>query len=652
MSVKFLLAAINSKYIHMNPAVYSLRTYALGSGALNTENAEIAIVEYTINQSMDEILGDLYERKPDVIGFSCYIWNWQMTKELMVEMKKLLPQTDIFLGGPEVSYEAEKIMEQYGRADEETGNGPVIRGIILGEGEKTFCELVEYYADERDMQKQQNQKQIKEIYSDVKGRNGNVSGKRTLGTTEDMGICGETSAFVGITNRRRRLQDIKGLLLNTGCTDVREPLSFSEIPFLYEEQRLSGKGLQDFRNKIIYYESSRGCPFRCSYCLSSIDKTLRLRDLDRVLPELQFFLDCKVPQVKFIDRTFNCNRAHAMAIWQYLTEHDNGVTNFHFEIAAELITEEELELFQKMRPGLIQLEIGVQTTNPKTLKAIHRSADMAHLSQIVERIRTGRNIHVHLDLIAGLPEEDYESFVHSFNEVYAMKPEQLQLGFLKVLKGTEISLRKEEYGLVHQSIPPYEVLYTKWISYEEIRKLKRVEEMVELYYNSNQFIHTLAALVTQVETPFDLYEKLAEHYETHGYFINTPARVKRYDVLFEFACGLVPEQKGLFRELLTYDFYLRENAKSRPAFCRDLTGDYEVIRQFYEQEEAAPHYLKEYARYHARQIMKMTHMEMFHYPVWQQDADEWKQLECPVMVLYDYQKRDPLTGDCVAIPIE
>ena len=492
-------------------------------------------------------------------------------------------------------------MEQYGRADEETGNGPVIRGIILGEGEKTFCELVEYYAQRED---------------------------------------------------HNLLQDIKGLLLDTGYTGVREPLSFSEIPFLYEEQRLSGKGLQDFRNKIIYYESSRGCPFRCSYCLSSIDKTLRLRDVNRVLPELQFFLDCKVPQVKFIDRTFNCNRAHAMAIWQYLTEHDNGVTNFHFEIAAELITEEELELFQKMRPGLIQLEIGVQTTNPKTLKAIHRSADMTHLSQIVERIRTGRNIHVHLDLIAGLPEEDYESFVHSFNEVYAMKPEQLQLGFLKVLKGTEISLRKEEYGLVHQSIPPYEVLYTKWISYEEIRKLKRVEEMVELYYNSNQFIHALAALVTQVETPFALYEKLAEHYETHGYLINTPARVKRYDVLFEFACGLVPGKEELFRELLTFDFYLRENAKSRPAFCRDLTGDYEVIRQFYEQEEAAPHYLKEYVQYHARQVMKMTHMEIFHYPVWQQDADEWKPLERPVMVLYDYQKRDPLTGDCAAIPIE
>lgn len=634
MSVKILLAAINSKYIHMNPAVYSLRTYALGSGALNTENAEIAIAEYTINQPVDEILGDLYEQKPDVIGFSCYIWNWQMTKELMVEVKKLLPKTDIFLGGPEVSYEAEKIMEQYGRDDAENGNGPVIRGIILGEGEKTFCELAEYYAEEGCLPGKRCPQQDDGCYPDIQ--------------ESDR----KSSDSAGAADRGRMLKDIPGLLLDTGYTGVREPLSFSEVPFLYEEQRLSGKGLQDFRNKIIYYESSRGCPFRCSYCLSSIDKTLRLRDVNRVLPELQFFLDCKVPQVKFIDRTFNCNRAHAMAIWQYLTEHDNGVTNFHFEIAAELITEEELELFQKMRPGLIQLEIGVQTTNPKTLKAIHRSADMVHLLQIVERIRAGHNIHVHLDLIAGLPEEDYESFVHSFNEVYAMKPEQLQLGFLKVLKGTEISLRKEEYGLVHQSIPPYEVLYTKWISYEEIRKLKRVEEMVELYYNSNQFIHTLAALVTQVQTPFDLYEKLAEHYETHGYFINTPARVKRYDVLFEFACRLVPEQKELFRELLTFDFYLRENAKSRPAFCRDLTGDYEMIRQFYEQEEAWPRYLKEYAQYHARQVMKMTHMEMFHYPVWQQDADEWKPLEHPVMVLYDYQKRDPLTGDCTAVSIE
>ena len=325
MSVKFLLAAINSKYIHMNPAVYSLRTYALGSGALNTENAEIAIAEYTINQSMDEILGDLYERKPDVIGFSCYIWNWQMTKELMVEVKKLLPQTDIFLGGPEVSYEAEKIMEQYGRANEETGNGPVIRGIILGEGEKTFCELAEYYADESCLPRKRCPQQDDGCYPDIQ--------------ESDR----KSSDSAGAADRERMLKDIPGLLLDTGYTGVREPLSFSEIPFLYEEQRLSGKGLQDFRNKIIYYESSRGCPFRCSYCLSSIDKTLRLRDVNRVLPELQFFLDCKVPQVKFIDRTFNCYRAHAMAIWQYLTEHDNGVTNFHFEIAAELITEEELE---------------------------------------------------------------------------------------------------------------------------------------------------------------------------------------------------------------------------------------------------------------------------------------------------------------------
>lgn len=577
---RVLLIAVNAKYIHSNPAVYSLKAYA--QAALEDLNVEIDIAEYTINQNTENILADIYRRKPDIAAFSCYIWNWNTIQGLLPEIPKLLPETKLWLGGPEVSFHAEKILEQYSYLD----------GIMVGEGEQTFTELVRFYQTEEGS-----------------------------------------------------LLDIKGLVLPTGRTPVRELTDMNRLPFLY-------KDLERFANRIIYYESQRGCPFRCAYCLSAIDKSVRLRDLDTVKQELQFFLDHKVSQVKFIDRTFNCNAVHALSIWRYLLENDNGVTNFHFEIAAELITEEELELFQKMRPGLIQLEIGVQTTNPKTLKAIHRSADMVHLLQIVERIRAGHNIHVHLDLIAGLPEEDYESFVHSFNEVYAMKPEQLQLGFLKVLKGTEISLRKEEYGLVHQSIPPYEVLYTKWISYEEIRKLKRVEEMVELYYNSNQFIHTLAALVTQVQTPFDLYEKLAEHYETHGYFINTPARVKRYDVLFEFACRLVPEQKELFRELLTFDFYLRENAKSRPAFCRDLTGDYEMIRQFYEQEEAWPRYLKEYAQYHARQVMKMTHMEMFHYPVWQQDADEWKPLEHPVMVLYDYQKRDPLTGDCTAVSIE
>ena len=576
--MKILLAACNAKYIHSNLAVYDLKAYS------SDYDEHVILREYTINQPKDEILKDIYSSGADVVCFSCYIWNISFVRELIRDLVKILPKTAFWAGGPEVSYDAEKFLTEM----------PEMTGVMVGEGEKTFHDLLEFYIDGKDS-----------------------------------------------------LEEISGIAYRTGDKIIhngwRELMDLSAIPFVYEH-------LEKFENRIIYYESSRGCPFSCSYCLSSIDKKLRFRDLELVKKELQFFLDHRVPQVKFVDRTFNCKHEHAMTIWKYILEHDNGVTNFHFEISADLLREEEMELMSQMRPGLIQLEIGVQSTNPETIRAIHRHMDLKKLEHCVNRVHSFRNIHQHLDLIAGLPYEDYDIFHKSFNDVYQMKPDQLQLGFLKVLKGTEISLRKEEYGLVHQSIPPYEVLYTKWISYEEIRKLKRVEEMVELYYNSNQFIQTLAVLVTQVKTPFDLYEKLAEHYETHGYFINTPARVKRYDVLFEFACGLVPGKEELFRELLTFDFYLRENAKSRPAFCRDLTGDYEMIRQFYEQEEAWPRYLKEYAQYHARQVMKMTHMEMFHYPVWQQDADEWKPLEHPVMVLYDYQKRDPLTGDCAAVP--
>lgn len=613
-NMKFLLVGINSKYIHMTPAVYSLQTYVYEAGILDASGSQLAVAEYTINQSKDEILGDLYERRPDVVGFACYIWNWQMIQELIVELKKLLPETDLFLGGPEVSYEAAQIMEQFGKSNhpaEEQMVYPVVTGIILGEGEKTFKELVEAY----------------------------------VSLPEDVSI-------------RSQLQQIRGLLLESGYTGIREALSFDELPFLYEMQRRSGERLKQFEHKILYYESSRGCPFRCSYCLSSVDKTLRLRSLDRVLPELQFFLDCKVPQVKFIDRTFNCNREHAMTIWNYLLDHDNGVTNFHFEIAAELLGEEELCLFQRMRPGLIQLEIGVQTTNPDTLCAINRRCALTHLEDVVARICSNHNIHVHLDLIAGLPQEDYESFIRSFNDVYRMKPEQLQLGFLKVLKGTQMFENAGAYGLVYQSTPPYEVLYTKWISYAEIRKLKRVEEMVEMYYNSNQFTHTLAVLTPLFETPFALYEKLSAYYETNGYFIHVPARAKRYEVLFQFICEFVPEYTERFRELLTFDFYLRENAKSRPSFCRDQSADYEAMRGFYEKEEKEPLYLKAYADYHARQVMKMTHMEVFYDAIWQSVdvcADTASASEAvseqpidrrkPVYVLFDYQRRDPLTGE-------
>ena len=410
--------------------------------------------------------------------------------------------------------------------------------------------------------------------------------------------------------------------------------------------------LKEYENRIIYYETSRGCPFQCIYCLSSVDKRVRLRSMDKVKQELQFFLDHKVPQVKFVDRTFNCNYEHAMEIWRYIKDHDNGVTNFHFEVAADIMTQEQLEVLSDMRPGLTQLEIGIQTTNDKTLHAINRYVNTAHIAQVVASLREKENIHIHLDLIAGLPFEDYESFGHSFDEVYDMEPEQLQLGFLKVLKGSPMFYLAEKYGVVYQSKPPYEVLYTNWLSYGDVLKLKQIEEMVEIYYNSNQYRATLRLLRKNFVGPFAMFEALAEYYEREGYFKNTPARSYRYQLLLDFACEADEEKEELYRELLTYDYYLRENAKSRPSFARDLSEYHDRIWEFYRGEEEAPDILQDYRDYHAKQTLKMTHMEVFFYPVWQEEAEKiCKRSETPQLMLFDYQVRNPLNQDAKTVLI-
>jgi len=582
--VKFLLVAINSKYIHSNPAVYSLRAYA---GPELCKHAEIA--EYTINHAFTDVLADIYKRKPDVIGFSCYIWNIGMVWELIAELHKLMPEVPVWLGGPEVSYDAPKLLAKH----------PEVTGAMVGEGEETFRELLSYYVEKRAM-------------SQADGSFG----------TDAEGFWG-----------------IKGLCLRSGYTTVRELTDISTLPFLYED-------LSAFENRIIYYESSRGCPFRCSYCLSSVDKKVRLRDVETVKQELQFFLDRKVKQVKFVDRTFNCNHAHAAEIWKYVSEHDNGVTNFHFEVSADLLNEEELTLLSRMRPGLVQLEIGVQSVNPKTLETIHRNMDVDKLAQIVARINSGNNVHQHLDLIAGLPYEDYESFGRSFDRVYAMGPEQLQLGFLKVLKGAEMHMRAEEFGICYMDKPPYEVLFTEWLSFEEMQKLKHIEEMVELYYNSNQFVHTLRFLEQAFSSAFRMYEALAEFYEEKGYFVNSPARSYRYQVLLIFACEKDSEHEAVYRELLTYDLYLRENVKSRPEFAKELQPYKEAMREFYRKEEEERKYLPEYRDYDSKQLARMTHLEPFFYPVWEMPArGEVKEAKKSVFVLFDYEKRNPLTGD-------
>ncbi|GAB5616595.1 B12-binding domain-containing radical SAM protein [Faecalimonas canis] len=565
--MKIILTAINAKYIHSNLAIYSLKAYA-------KKYAEhIFLAEYTINQQLDEILMDIYKQKPDVLCFSCYIWNISYVETLIREIHKILPSLPIWLGGPEVSYDAEEVLRRL----------PEVTGVVKGEGEETFLELASYYVEGKG----------EEYLCGIKG----ISYRKHDGEIEE--------------NQWREIMDL------------------SKVPFVYED-------MDEFRNKIIYYETSRGCPFSCSYCLSSVDKCLRFRDLKLVKKELQFFLDNEVPQVKFVDRTFNCKHDHALEIWRYIAENDNGITNFHFEISADLLNEEELALLGTMREGLVQLEIGVQSTNPKTIGEIKRTMRFEKVSDAVKRVNAGRNIHQHLDLIAGLPYEDYESFGTSFNDVYALSPEQLQLGFLKVLKGSYMEEHTEEYGLVYKSLPPYEVLYTKWLSYEDVLKLKRIEEMVEVYYNSGQFSYTLEHLTGEFATPFAFFEQLGEYYEKHAFHMISHSRITRYEILLGFVEKYVSERVDFYRELLVFDLYLRENIKSRPVFAGENTVDKEWLSGFYEEESKEHKYLRGYEKYDKRQLRKMTHIEKFNYDVLGNGTQK------DTVILFDYQNRSKL----------
>ena len=424
-----------------------------------------------------------------------------------------------------------------------------------------------------------------------------------------------------------RLENIVGICYreNTGeiCDNgIREYLTMDKIPFVYHD-------LDRFAHKILYYETSRGCPFRCSYCLSSIDKKVRFRSLSLVTRELQFFLDRKVPHVKFVDRTFNCKKSHSMAIWQYLLEHDNGITNFHFEISSDLLDDDELALMKQMRPGLIQLEIGVQATNLMVVKEIRRTMDLDKVARRVAQVNTFGNIHQHLDLIAGLPYEDIESFHRSFNDVYKMEPEQLQLGFLKVLKGSYMEEMKQKYGLLSQSKPPYEVLRTNWLSYEEVIRLKGVEEMVEVYYNSGQFEITMKVMEPLFESAFAMFQEFGAFYEEKGYFGMSHSRIRRAEILLEF----MREQKSedavlqMLEESLTFDLYYRENCKSRPFWA------------------PSPAEFKEQTRYYCKNGVK-SHVEPFHYRFPEKSKKALNEiptrLKQPVYMLFDYENRDPL----------
>lgn len=565
--MKILLCAINAKYIHSNLAVYSLKASAKEC------KDQIEIAEFTINNQSDYILEGIYKKKPDVVCFSCYIWNIMVVETVMKEFHKLCPDVPIWLGGPEVSFEVETFLK----------NHPEVTGIMMGEGEETFRELCQSYV------------LAKGDYTKAEERWASILGIAYRKSGEDA-IC---------------------------IQPWRDTMCMSEIPFCYDK-------MEDFSNRIIYYESSRGCPFSCSYCLSSVDKKLRFRDIDIVKEELQFFIDQKVPQVKFVDRTFNCNHEHAFAVWKYIIEHDNGVTNFHFEVSADLLSEEELQLMSQMRPGLIQLEIGVQSTNEITVQEIKRTMRLERVKEVVERVKSFGNIHQHLDLIAGLPYEDYKTFGKSFDEIYALKPNQLQMGFLKVLKGSYMYEHAKEYELIYHDNPPYEVLSTKWLSYEDVLKMKRIEEMLEVYYNSGQFEIAMKVLNCCYGSAFDMFQRLGDFYEENGYFGMHHSRIKRCEILLEFiekeihASALEGDVYNCIKEALIFDLYYRENCKSRPAWAVDM-GEFKSVTHFYCKNG------------------KLSHVEPFHYDFLGEVSKLPEYKEETFWVLYHYDKRDPLT---------
>lgn len=564
--MKLLLCAVNAKFIHTNLAVYNLAAYAKDSGM------DICLSEYTINNRTEEILKELYRQKADIIAFSCYIWNIKMIQELAEELHKVLPETEIWLGGPEVSYDAADVLAKY----------PAISIVMMGEGEETFRELCLQYA----------------------------SGEKELGQVK------------GIAYRKN------GVPVEN---ELRLPMDMDQIPFVYSK-------LPDFDHKILYYETSRGCPFACSYCLSSIGERVRFRSWELVREELQFFLDHKVAQVKFVDRTFNCNRKHAHHIWNYITEHDNGITNFHFEIAADLLNESDIALFRKMRPGLIQLEIGVQSTHGQTIREIRRVMDLEKLADVVAKVKALGNIHQHLDLIAGLPYEDYDQFQKSFNDVFAMKPDQLQLGFLKVLKGSYMHEKQKDYEIMYGSHAPYEVLCTKWISYDDILRLKEIEDMVERYYNSAQYTKSLPYVMTFAKTPFVFFEQFAVYYNQHNAVGVKHARLFYYELLMNFTLQTYPEaDEDVLKQLLIYDLYLRENIKKRPAWTNTTALEKKEATAFYRMDSTGK-YFPEMRPYDSKKAAAYTHIEKFMIDMDTYEKREW-------WALFNYHNRDPLTYD-------
>ena len=588
--MRIVLAGVNAKFIHSNLAIKYLKAFA------ESNELDIVCCEYTINKTLQSILSDIYAKKPALLGFSCYIWNIEQIMKLVTDYKNISQKTRILLGGPEVSYNGDKILEAY----------PEVDFIISGEGERSFSLLLR----------------------ELNGSQVNLNKGMTF-----LGIDHEESS-----EEVSSLQKVPGLIYRTGDGVIHmnpkaAPLKLDELPFVYQS-------LTEYENKIIYYESSRGCPFSCGYCLSSTDRGVRYRSLELVKKELKYFLECKVKQVKFVDRTFNCSKKHAMEIWRFLSQQDNEVTNFHFEIAAHLLDDEMIDFLQTVRPGLFQFEIGVQSTYEETLSIVNRQTDFEAIKHYTTRLRLSNNIHLHLDLIAGLPKESYLQFKKSFNDVFSLKPEKLQLGFLKVLKGSMIALNAEDLGLHYSEYPPYEVLWTRDMNYEALTCLKWVEEMVEIYYNSGNYSYSIDYLLNFFPDPFSLFEALNEFYAEYYNPAQKYSKLTYYTLLKAFAES-VGVQMDFMVELLKLDLLLQEKPKRLNDWMA-LREDYKSdITAFYGNISNIKTYLPSLLNYTPKQISKMAHLEAFDYDVLHPMKGNTPPKQ-PCFLLFDYSKRDKM----------
>lgn len=540
-----LLTSLNTKYVHSNLAIRYIREYC------KSLTANIRIEEYTINQHEDDIVGEIFRREPDAVCFSVYIWNLEQTLRVAEMIKSLRPNMTIVLGGPEVTYDSKKCLEE----------NEFIDVIIKGEGEATAKELFDAIEKQTE-------------YNDIRGI-----------TFRDNGEIFE--------NRDREL--IKEL---------------DEIPFPYTDDEM-----KLFQNKIVYYESSRGCPFNCAFCLSSTIRGLRYFSLERAKSDLKKLLDARVKQIKFVDRTFNASKNHAKEIMEFIIENDNAHTNVHFEITAHLVDQEFLDILSKAPVGLFQFEIGVQSTNEDTIKAIHRTTNFEQLAEIVKKIDDIGNSHQHLDLIAGLPHEDYESFGRSFDDVYNLKPDKIQLGFLKLLKGSSLRVNADEHEYKFSKHPVYEVFENKYMNFKEFRRLKIIEDLVEKYGNERRFFHSLEFLIKHYELrPFKLFEEFAIYWESKEYHNCQHGLKTLYDLLLEFYDNKFDGEYKLFKELLKFDYMKSQNGKLLYEGTIDKSFN-QLKHNFLQNDAYRNEFLPEYMEVPAKKLVNQVTIEKFNYDI-------------------------------------